>query len=75
MTDRISALTVILEHDIRVDDIDPIIDAIRMIKGIALVNKVIANPGERFITEARMRIKMYAVISDLYDKVKDITAD
>ena len=34
MTDRIKGLTVSLTQDIRDDDCQPIIDAIRMIKGI-----------------------------------------
>lgn len=34
MTDRLNALTVILERDIRVDDAEPIIAAIKMLKGV-----------------------------------------
>lgn len=34
MTDRYYALTVILEKDIREDDAEPILNAIRMIKGV-----------------------------------------
>jgi hypothetical protein len=39
MTDRIHALTVFLEEPIREDDVQPIIDAIRMIKRVASVQK------------------------------------
>lgn len=37
MTDRYNALTVLLDRDIRKDDAEPIIDAIRMIKGVQKV--------------------------------------
>ena len=38
MTGRISNLTVVLTHDIRDDDIKPIVDAILMTKGVYSVD-------------------------------------
>jgi hypothetical protein len=43
MTDRIKGFAVTLEEDMRIDDIDNIINAIRMIKGIASVEPSISN--------------------------------
>jgi hypothetical protein len=37
MTDRYNAIVVVLENDIRDDDAEPILDAIRMIKGVIRV--------------------------------------
>lgn len=37
MTDRVSALTITLDHDMRVDDAQVIIDAIRLIRGVGAV--------------------------------------
>lgn len=34
MSDRINALTVVLERDIRDDDIEPILTSIRLIRGV-----------------------------------------
>ncbi len=45
MTDRFYALTVILEKDIRDDDAEPMINAIKMIKGVQDVQPHIADPS------------------------------
>lgn len=44
MTERIFAYTVVLEKDIREDDSEAIIHAIEMIKGVAEVKPLIAQP-------------------------------
>jgi len=38
MTDRLKGVTVLFEKDIREDDAEPIINAIRCIRGVAAVN-------------------------------------
>jgi hypothetical protein len=43
MTDRIKGFVVTLEEDMRIDDIDNILNAIRMIKGISSVEPSISN--------------------------------
>jgi hypothetical protein len=43
MTDRLKGLVVVLDKDIRVDDAEEIINAIRMIKGVADVQGSVAN--------------------------------
>ena len=37
MTDRVKGFTVTLEQDIRVDDVEVILNAVRMVKGVAHV--------------------------------------
>lgn len=37
MTDRVGALCVVLEKDIRDDDVAPLVDAIRMMRGVLSV--------------------------------------
>lgn len=43
MTDRIHALTVVLERDIRDDDIQPVIEAIKMVRCVADVKPHVAD--------------------------------
>lgn len=43
MTDRIKSLTVVLEKDIREDDCEGIIDAIKMIRGVLKVDYEVAD--------------------------------
>jgi hypothetical protein len=38
MTDRIHALTVVLEHDMRDDDVEGLIQAIRWLRGVLSVD-------------------------------------
>lgn len=38
MTDRVKGLTITLEKDVRVDDVEYIVNAIKMIKGISSVD-------------------------------------
>jgi hypothetical protein len=42
MTDRYAALVVTLKADIREDDAEPLIDAIRLLRGVASVRPVLA---------------------------------
>ncbi len=61
MTDRIKGLTVSLSYDIRDDDCQPIINAIRMIKGIEDV--------EMHVTDVHDWIARKHVKSELRDIV------
>lgn len=53
MTDRHSGYVVALSRDIRDDDAEHIINAIRMIKGVRSVKPVPAMSTEAFIAEER----------------------
>ncbi|MEK6829015.1 MAG: hypothetical protein AABY15_02730 [Nanoarchaeota archaeon] len=54
MTDRVKGFTVTLEKDIRIDDVEVIMNAIRMIRGIADVQPSIAGHDDLM---NQMRIK------------------
>lgn len=45
MTDRLHSLTVVLDKEYRDDDAEAILDAIRMIKGVAEVSGNVAEPA------------------------------
>ena len=55
MTDRFNSLTVALERDIRDDDAEPILQAIRMIRGVLSVSGNVADNLGDFVAEARVR--------------------
>lgn len=68
MTDRIHALTVTLEENIREDDIQPLIAAIMQLRGVLSVSPHVADVA---LHTATMRVKndlrerLYKVIEEL----------
>ncbi len=54
MTDRYYALTVLLEKDVREDDAEHILHAIRMVKGVLKVEPHVSNP-DLWAAETRAR--------------------
>lgn len=48
MTDRTNFLTVVLDHEMRTDDVECIVKAISMVKGVAKVGVNVASPEEYF---------------------------
>lgn len=69
MTDRYGALTVILDRDIREDDAEHLMNAIRMMRGVAEVKGEItenlATAIERSRLTRQLTEKLYGVIKDL----------
>jgi len=51
MTDRIRILTVVLDSDYRDDDVHPIVDAIRMVRGVHSVAAVPVQVGDQMNRE------------------------
>ena len=43
MTDRIDAMTVVLDHDIRIDDVQPLVEAIKQLRGVLSVELHVAD--------------------------------
>lgn len=68
MTDRIHALTVVLDRDYRDDDVVDIVLAIKMIKGVASVEEHVAQV-EDYYARARVAAK---VQTDIYRAVKGV---
>lgn len=69
MTDRYIALTVILEREIREDDAEPVIDAIRMIKGVSKVMPVVSNP-ETYYAYNKARHEIMENVFEAIEKTK-----
>lgn len=55
MTDRYNTLTVVLERDIREDDAEALLSAIRMMRGVLTVEGNVADPGEYMAEERAKR--------------------
>jgi len=72
MTDRYNYLTVVLERNLRDDDAEGLINAIKMLRGVLEVKPNIANAAD-FLAETRARQdigeKLWGV---LYPKNKDV---
>ena len=62
MSNRINALTVALEHTMRDDDLEGVVNAIRHVRGVLAVTMVVADGNEwavRQQAEHRLRMKVY----------------
>jgi hypothetical protein len=71
MTDKYYALTVVLEKDIRKDDAEQIINAIRMIKYVLDVKGNVSNP-DTWMAESRARRELGdKLFNVIYPKIKD----
>lgn len=64
MTDRVNRLTVVLEEDFRDDDIDQILGAIRLMRGVLAVEPHVADTAD-FLAQERAR-------RDLREKILDL---
>jgi len=67
VTDRHSAYVVVLEHDMREDDAEQTLSALRQIRGVLSVEPIVSNL-EQHIAENRathaMRVKLYEFIKE-----------
>ncbi len=64
MTDRVAALTVVLDEDIRIDDVEFIVNAIKAIRHVQSVKPIVSN-WEVHVAEERVRREIYAKIFDI----------
>lgn len=68
MTDRIKGFYVSLTHDIRDDDCEPILDAVKMIKGVAAVKPMVSGHEDwmaRQHVKEELRGKVYELLDSL----------
>lgn len=70
MTDRIHALTVVLEHDIRDDDVEVIVHAIEMIRGVASVATHVTDQ-EDHSARRRVRSEWRRTLFDVFEAMAD----
>lgn len=67
MTDRLKGVWVAFDHDIREDDAEPIIGAIRCLKGVAGVDPCLAKgSGERMNRERMNRQQIRTEIAEKF---------
>jgi hypothetical protein len=64
MTDRVDAFIVVLEEDIREDEVRPVLDAIRQLRGVLSVEVHIAYPSTAIAT-ARARHEYASKLWDI----------
>lgn len=57
MTDRLKGVVVTFEKDIREDDAEEILSAIRMVKGVLSVKPLVSN-YEQHVAEERVRMEL-----------------
>ena len=68
MTDRVKGLYVALDKDYRDDDVQALVDAIKMLRGVAAVATKVAQVDDYF---NRVQIR-YDIQSKLFDAISDI---
>lgn len=68
MTDRLNALTVVLETDIREDDAEALIAAIRQLRGVLSVTGTVADIGDHIAQERVRRELGEKLLRVLYPK-------
>lgn len=64
MTDRINCLQVVLEKDVRDDDVQPLITAILQLRGVATVGQNVADLDD-FIAFSRARRELGEKLLDI----------
>lgn len=70
MTDRVKGVTVSLEKDVRTDDIEPILNAIRQIRGVGDVAIVHARMDD-WLARSRVRSELAKDFTELYRKITE----
>lgn len=55
MTDRVKGLVITLDQDYRIDDVQDIVNAIKMVKGVAKVDESVARIDDHM---NRVRVRM-----------------
>jgi hypothetical protein len=70
MSEKINGVFVTLEHDLRDEQADYLLNAIRMIKGVIKVAPNVVDHGEAYVAEVRVRSelssKLFAVLNEKY---------
>ncbi len=70
MTDRVKGVTVALDEDVRIDDIEPILAAIRQIRGVSAV-AVVTTGLDDWLARSRVRSDLAKDFLELYEKITE----
>lgn len=73
MTDRIKALTVVLSRDVRVDDVEAIVNAILMVKGVARVTDKHIVDIDDYTARVRVVSRLQEKILGCFSEETDLT--
>ena len=65
MTNRIGSLLVVLENDVREDEVDHLLKAISLIRGVMSVAKGPVMDGNAYVLESRIKRAVYKQLTDL----------
>lgn len=71
MTDRLKGVYVAFDKDYRDDDVEQIIDAIKMVRGVVDVKAVTVNP-EDWMNRARVKDEMRDKFFELWKSLTDL---
>lgn len=69
MTDRVKGVVVTLDADYRTDDVETILNALRMVKGVASVESVKADINDH-INRMRVRLELQQKLFDVLNEKK-----
>lgn len=67
MTDRVKGITIVLDRDIRTDDVEVLVNAIRLLRGVATVDTVLTTSDDYFARE-RIRTELVGKMFDVLKK-------
>lgn len=70
MTDRHAGYIVTLSHDVRDDGAEPIIAALRMVKGVLSVQPVLSDEWQQHLANERAYDRVRAAVLDLLEKLR-----
>ena len=70
MTDRLKGVLVTFDRDIRVDDAEQILTAIRMIKCVADVSPIVSNTDD-YMARVRVDLEWHKRIVDMLDRKRN----
>ena len=68
MTDRVHSLTVVLKRDLRDDDAAPLIEAIRLLKGVQSVSTHVSDPVSHMAEDRARSELLKRLLGDLADQ-------
>lgn len=67
MTDRVKGFTVTLDHDIRIDDVQPLLEAIKLMRGVAHVEPSLVTMEDhmnRQVIKMELAEKLYKALNE-----------
>ena len=73
MTDRVKGLYVVLDKDYRTDDVEHIMNAIRMVKGVHTVDhEGMVSDFDDYANRQRAAMELQPIIIEFLDKLRQV---